>query len=54
MTNLTPEQESDDGLKRYGVAIRPLRLRGIRRGEFKPNPDDPKEMAAARLARVVE
>ena len=31
----------------YAVAIRALRLEGVRAGSFRPNLDDPEEVAAA-------
>ena len=37
----------DNGAKCYTLAIREIRLQGIRDGLFQPRPDDPEEMAAA-------
>ena len=38
----------DNGTKCYGLALRELRLQGIRVGKYNPNPDDEEEMEAAR------
>ena len=40
----------DNGAKCYTLAIREIRLQGIRDGLFQPRPDDPEEMAAAGAA----
>ena len=47
---------ADNGAKCYNLAIRMLRLEGIRAGKLSPRLDDPEEMEAAREAgfHVVE
>ena len=39
---------ADNGIKCYNLAIRTLRLNGIREGKIPPFTDDPEEMEAAR------
>lgn len=39
---------TDNGMKCHGLALRELRLQGIRSGKYNPNPDDDEEMEAAR------
>jgi hypothetical protein len=41
---------AENGAKCYTLAIRMLRLEGIRAGRFAPRLDDPEEMEAAREA----
>lgn len=49
-TNVNDGYDADDnGMKCYGLAIRELRLQGIRSGKYNPNPDDEEEMEAARV-----
>lgn len=48
-TNVNDGYDADDnGTKCYGLALRELRLQGIRLGKYNPNPDDEEEMEAAR------
>lgn len=47
-TNDDGYDATDNGTKCYGLALRELRLQGIRAGKYNPNPDDEEEMEAAR------
>lgn len=45
------EYDADDnGAKCYGLALRQIRLQGIRNGKYIPNPQDEEEMEVAREA----
>lgn len=44
---------ADDGRKSHALAVRELRLEGIRAGKYQPRPDDAEEMRVAREAGLV-